>query len=151
MIRVPALAGALALACTAWGSAADDRLHGVICGHETRGEKRPAWAVSPNGADWGMCQVKYHSAVAFGGFARNRNPGDLFDLAVNRQVARAILADCRRRYPNATPYRMAYCYKEGPYAVPARDRTHKPARFVRGHAYALAIAGQVAALTAIKD
>ena len=124
--------------------AADAAVLHAICAYETRGERHPAWAVAPNGADWGLCQVKYHSAVAFGGYPRGRNPGDLFDPVINRAVARAILADCRARYPNATVYRLAYCYKEGPYAVPARDRKRRPARYARGHAYARAIEARAA-------
>ena len=116
----------------------------AACWRESRGEYIRAWAVSPSGADWGVCQIRYESAWRYGGFdpamlasrgrTPSRSPGDLFRPEISRAVARAILADCRRRFPGSGSYRWAYCYTAGPYARPGADaEKHRHALAVSAH------------------
>jgi len=107
-----------------------DWLLHFICRHETGDKTVPSRAVSPHGSAWGRCQIKYWSAVAFGGFDEpmrrtgipSRNPGELFDDLVNLATARKILDFCRRKYPLGIARRLAYCWLAGPGAKPYRHR-----------------------------
>lgn len=109
----------------------------TLCSMETSDHTSPAWAVSEPGAAWGECQVKYWSAVHFGGFDEpyrialeasdsnaqpTRNPAKLFDRDVNRAVATNILDGCREKYSNRKFKILAYCYYSGPNSKPFRSR-----------------------------
>ncbi len=99
-----------------------DPLLDSICFEESIGEPVRPWAVNPTGSAWGICQVKYWSAVHYGGFdeqARqtgvpSRSPGELFNHDTNRGIARGILQHCRGRYPGRSNQGLAYCYYAGP-------------------------------------
>jgi len=98
-----------------------DPLLNSIGGMETRGHARPEWAISPDGEAWGRYQIKYWSAVAFGGFdealrttgVTTRNPGELFDDPVNFDAGLKILNGCRVRYNPKDARRLIYCYGAG--------------------------------------
>ena len=92
-------------------NASTDELLGIICQSESSGNK---WAVSLDGSDWGLCQVKYYSALKYGGFSKTRSPGDLFNPETNFSVARNILIYCRNKNPKGTIAHLIYCYKAGP-------------------------------------
>ena len=95
----------------------------IACGWETRGQPNPGWAVDRKvGAAWGECQVKYWSAVHYGGFDEqmrltgvpSRNPGELFTYAVNRKVSARIFQTCEDRLgERATDVSVFHCYGTG--------------------------------------
>ncbi len=107
-----------------------DPLLEAICGTETNAHGFPTWAVNEYGTAWGPCQIKYWSAVYFGGFddwARltgipSRNPADLFSYEVNIRTAGKILNLCRTVHYRATNRILAYCYYAGPNSKPYTDR-----------------------------
>lgn len=95
----------------------------LVCSWETRGESKPSWAVDRKiGAAWGACQVKYWSAIHFGGFDEqmrltgvpSRSPGDLFQSSVNRRVAQSIIKVCEKRLGNKdTDVAVFHCFGTG--------------------------------------
>ncbi len=103
-----------------------------ICGHETQAHPRAGFAVNKSGSAWGECQVKYWSAVAFGGFddvmlatgRPSRDPGELFELEVNRRTAGNILALCRKLYGKHAR-RVIYCYGAGPHSTAYTNHEHR--------------------------
>jgi len=65
-------------------------LRDALCYLESRSENIPEFAVSPDGAAWGECQVKYATAILYG-YPKDANPGDLFNPVVNRATALVVL------------------------------------------------------------
>ena len=110
-----------------------DPLLAELCAHETMAHKRAEYAVNRQGSAWGRCQVKYWSAVAFGGFddqlletgVPSRNPGDLFDDRVNVHTAGRILNLCRRVNGKRSTRLLVYCYGAGPNSKPYRNSEHR--------------------------
>ncbi len=110
-----------------------DPLLEELCGHETQAHPRAEFAVNLDGSAWGRCQVKYWSAVAFGGFddqmletgTPSRNPADLFDDRVNTNTARNILGLCRRLHGPRPTRLLVYCYGAGPHSKPFVNREHR--------------------------
>ena len=105
------------------GAYLTDRRTAIVCAWETRGEPKPSWAVDRKvGAAWGACQVKYWSAIHFGGFDEqmrltgvpSRSPGDLFQSPVNRKVADRIIQVCEERLGyNDTDISVFHCFGTG--------------------------------------
>lgn len=110
-----------------------DELLDQLCTMESRGSSRPGYAVNLDGSAWGRCQVKYWSAIAYTDFDLHyrdtgvpmRSPGELFDRAVNLDVAGQILDLCRRLYGPRNIRRVIYCYGAGPHSRAYTNREHR--------------------------
>ena len=82
-------------------------LRDVICAYETRGERRPEWAVGRAG-ELGVCQMRLGTARQIG-YAGT--PALLFDADVSRALAYTKLVMCARRY--GTVRGLAWCWNRG--------------------------------------
>lgn len=110
-----------------------DPLLDQLCSHETMAHRRAEYAVNRQGHAWGRCQVKYWSAVAFGGFddqllqtgIPSRNPGELFDDDVNIETAGRILELCRQVKGRRSTRLLVYCYGAGPNSRPYSNLEHR--------------------------
>lgn len=133
MLQVPVLPAPEAQPLPPIAVTPKDRLLAEICAHETQAHRSPEFAVNPGGSAWGVCQIKYFSAVAYGGFDNvmhrtghpSRNPGDLFRHDVNMATAHRILNGCRRLHGTRKIRLLVYCYGAGPNSPPYRNREHR--------------------------